>query len=359
MSVDNQNKITPLVSIVVPCYNVEQYIDKGLQSILSQTYSRWECILVNDGSTDTTEEKIKAWTLKDQRFKLVSQSNKGLSGARNAGLKHIKGDCIYFFDPDDLLDHNCLTYLTHLYEDSIDVVIGKVGCVYNQTTEVIRTLEHIAATDKVFTNTNFIELYLKESFSVIACNKLYNASFILSHNLSFKDGIVHEDELWFFKAMYLAKQIIFSPNITYYYNIGNQNSITKNYSLKNLTSYIDVIETIYETYYLQEKDDEKQLIIGTYILNLQIDVTSGFFRFLRKNKTAPFKQEGIQLITKHLERTRITRYQHINDKKSKQYALFIDYASKNPEIAFRLVRNTNKKTILKFFENVYLKFKAK
>lgn len=344
----------PRISIIVPCYNVEKYIDNALESILNQTYGNWECIVVNDGSSDQTENKIKEWTHRDQRFKLISQENKGLSGARNSGLMHVNGDCVYFFDPDDLLDIVCLKNLSDLFHPSIDIVIGKNAEVYNQTTHIIKTLEHVSITNKTMSDMNFIELSLKDPFSVVAWNKLYSSNFISSNKLSFKNGILHEDELWFFETLYLAKKIIFSSKVTYYYNIDNQNSITKNYSFHNLTSYLTVIENIYNSYYSKEHNEESKKVIGTYILNLQIPVISGFYRFLKKNKSTSFKIEGVSLIRNHIKKYKINAYININTKKSKQFELFIKYSETNPEMAFKLIRNTNKRTILKYFENKYL-----
>lgn len=94
----------PLVSIIVPCYNQAQYLDEALQSVLDQTYANWECIVVNDGSEDNTEEVAKTWVEKDKRFKYLFQENEGLSSARNAGLKIAKGDYIQFLDSDDLIE---------------------------------------------------------------------------------------------------------------------------------------------------------------------------------------------------------------------------------------------------------------
>lgn len=92
-----------LVSIIVPCYNQGQYIDECLQSVLDQTHENWECILVNDGSTDDTKEKIEKWIARDSRFKYYYQENSGVSGTRNLGLKHASGKFIQFLDSDDVM----------------------------------------------------------------------------------------------------------------------------------------------------------------------------------------------------------------------------------------------------------------
>lgn len=92
------------ISIIIPCYNQAQYLNEALQSIFDQTYSNWECIIINDGSTDNTEKLTQEWVAKDIRFKSFSQSNSGLSSARNLGLDNSEGDFIQFLDADDYLD---------------------------------------------------------------------------------------------------------------------------------------------------------------------------------------------------------------------------------------------------------------
>lgn len=96
--------MNPLVSIIVPCYNQAQYLDEALQSVLDQTYNKWECVIVNDGSLDNTPEVAKMWTEKDARFIYLFKENGGLSSARNAGLKIAKGEFIQLLDSDDLLE---------------------------------------------------------------------------------------------------------------------------------------------------------------------------------------------------------------------------------------------------------------
>ena len=95
--------MNPLISVIVPCYNQAQYLDECLQSVLDQTYQNWECIIVNDGSPDHTEEVVKKWVEKDSRFKYIYKENGGLSSARNAGIKEAKGEWIQFLDCDDIL----------------------------------------------------------------------------------------------------------------------------------------------------------------------------------------------------------------------------------------------------------------
>jgi glycosyltransferase involved in cell wall biosynthesis len=118
----------PVVSIIIPCYNQEQYLEECLQSVLAQTFREWECIIVNDGSKDKTEQTAKKWTEKDARFVYVYKENGGLSSARNSGLHSAKGDYIQFLDCDDVLDKDklqlSLNELNKVNDDQVKVVIS-------------------------------------------------------------------------------------------------------------------------------------------------------------------------------------------------------------------------------------------
>ena len=115
--------LPPLISVIVPCYNQAQYMDECLQSVLDQTYTNWECIIVNDGSPDHTEEIALQWRQKDSRFKYLKKENGGLSSARNAGIEVAKGEWIQFLDCDDKLDKNKFVDSSKFF-DEFDLVIS-------------------------------------------------------------------------------------------------------------------------------------------------------------------------------------------------------------------------------------------
>lgn len=95
---------TPIISVIVPCYNQGKYLDEALQSIFDQTHAGWECLIIDDGSTDNTEQVARKWTNKDVRFKYFYKENGGLSSARNKGLDECTGDYIQFLDADDFIE---------------------------------------------------------------------------------------------------------------------------------------------------------------------------------------------------------------------------------------------------------------
>jgi glycosyltransferase involved in cell wall biosynthesis len=111
----------PLVSIIVPCHYQAQYLDEALQSILNQTYTNWECIIVDDGSPDNTEDIAKKWMEKDNRFKYVFQKNKGVSSARNLGIDRAFGKYIQFLDGDDILEKEKISYQIRILQKNIDI----------------------------------------------------------------------------------------------------------------------------------------------------------------------------------------------------------------------------------------------
>lgn len=119
-----------LITIVVPCYNQAKYLDECLQSVIEQTYENWECIIVNDGSPDHTEEIANKWIKKDFRFKYIYRANGGLSSARNAGINVAKGEYIQLLDSDDLIEKNKLQIQIDAFLKDVEIDISISGYRY-------------------------------------------------------------------------------------------------------------------------------------------------------------------------------------------------------------------------------------
>lgn len=121
-----QSKTTPLVTIIIPSYNYGHFISQTLDSLLAQSYQNWECIIVDDGSTDNTIDVVALYQSRDRRFKNIRQENQGPSSARNTGIKNISGKYIQFLDADDLLERRKLEHHVWYMEDNpeVDLVYG-------------------------------------------------------------------------------------------------------------------------------------------------------------------------------------------------------------------------------------------
>lgn len=118
-------KHEPLISVIVPCYNQAQYLDECLQSVLDQTYENWECIIVNDGSPDNTEDIAQKWIEKDDRFQYYKKENGGVASARNFGIQKAKGEWILPLDGDDKLGNLYLELASAKFSEKPDIIYCK------------------------------------------------------------------------------------------------------------------------------------------------------------------------------------------------------------------------------------------
>lgn len=135
------SKISPVISIIVPCYNQAQYLPETLQSVLEQDYRHWECIIVNDGSPDNTEEVALEWCSKDERFKYFKKENGGLSDARNYGIKHSVGKYILPLDSDDKISKDYTLEAINILEKDSSVKLvfcrAKLFGVHNEEWDLL------------------------------------------------------------------------------------------------------------------------------------------------------------------------------------------------------------------------------
>lgn len=131
----------PKVSIIIPCYNQDKFINETLLSVYNQTYSNWECIIVNDGSTDKTEEIARSWEIKDSRFKYFYKKNSGVSSTRNFGILKASGIYIQFLDSDDLLDDKKLEFsvneMLKSVEGNTQLVISNFKMISSDSKEIL------------------------------------------------------------------------------------------------------------------------------------------------------------------------------------------------------------------------------
>ena len=150
--------MNPLISVIVPCYNQAQYLDECLQPVLDQTYTDWECIIVNDGSPDHTEEVAKKWLEKDNRFRYIYKENGGLSSARNAGIREAKGEWIQFLDSDDKINTISFELLTKIIAEKKVEIIG-FSYLVNENNKLSKDI-----TLTIFDNVVNGKTYIEKSF---------------------------------------------------------------------------------------------------------------------------------------------------------------------------------------------------
>lgn len=228
-----------LITIVIPSYNVEKYLSKCLDSIVLQDLGLYniEIIVVNDGSTDSTEDIAKSYAAKFAFIQVICQPNKGLSAARNTGLSIAKGKYVWFIDSDDWIKLDSLKGLIDLCElNDIDVlaigrIIAKDDHEYkrNINTQYKRTV--ISG-----------ETCLSENlFEIPAQLYIFNRAYLNYNNLYFAVGKLHEDKEFTLRSIYYARKFYYSDEFVYYH-LQRSGSITKVPNPKRCLDLIDISE---------------------------------------------------------------------------------------------------------------------
>lgn len=261
----------PLISIIIPCYNAEKYIHSCIESVSQQTYENWECLMINDGSKDKTLSILEEYSAKNNKYKVYSQENRGLSATRNVGIDNAIGNYLFFLDSDDLIKENALLQFVNELDPENDIITGITVTVNGENLQKISQLKHPNEGSLFYKNNNQEVLIrtIESGLAPVAQNRLYKRSFLEKNNLKFKNGILHEDELWFFETMFLARNVKFINEETYLYRTDNSESITKNVGEKNLNSYLTILENIFERYYSNSNDSYKKAVVERYLQYLK------------------------------------------------------------------------------------------
>lgn len=233
------------ISVIIPVYNVADYLKECLDSVLQQTYENLEVILVNDGSTDISPSICDKYASEDSRILVVHKLNGGLSDARNCGLNISTGEYVFFIDSDDYLtDNNAITEIVEGIENhcDIDLVIFQYKKYYNVTNKMILPkpfdLSNINGKNKIE-----VLKYLMNSgsYEVSACCKIIKRELLIKNKIYFEKGFLAEDIDWSFHLMLHVKSIYAVNNPFYQYRI-RKGSITNVGGLKNTQDLMYIIK---------------------------------------------------------------------------------------------------------------------
>lgn len=246
-------KSIPLVSVIVPVYRVEKYLEQCISSIVSQTYSNLEIILVDDGSPDNCGKICDAWADKDARVRVIHQENGGLSAARNAGLDVAKGKYISFVDSDDWLADTFLSRMVQECEENhAEMCIGQYESVSDSGRVAYGggncTLGEEAASGKILLRNHPSEL-----FAGGVPFRLYAKALIERVGLRFPIGRIHEDLFTLFRLTYHAEHVRSIPDRLYFYR-QNPESITHTLDDRSLVSLTEL--QTFRMDYMRDKEDE-------------------------------------------------------------------------------------------------------
>ena len=219
------------VSIIVTVYKVEPYLDKCVSSIVNQTYTNLEIILVDDGSPDNCSAKCDVWAKKDSRIRVIHKPNGGLSDARNAGMAIATGELMTFVDSDDWIAPDMYEHLyQRLTEDDSDIAVCGVQMVWeDETTPRLLT----CAGDCILSHEEAMRALIEESWlKQPVWYKLYKTALV--RDILFPKGKYHEDVFWSYQAVGRAKKVSVSDRIGYYYLQRGGSIMGEGYSVKRL-----------------------------------------------------------------------------------------------------------------------------
>ena len=234
-----------MISVIVPVYNVEEYLEECLESIKRQTYTDIEVILVNDGSTDRSKEICERYCEKDSRFKLVNQENKGLSGARNRGMLESKGEFISFVDSDDVLKEDMLDQLMkQMTSEDIDIV----ECWYtNEKQELELSIpKNVKTIFQGDSKEALVSLCKDNIVRLNAVAKLFRRQVIV--NFPFLEGLFYDDVYGGIGILKHIRKMVKINYIGYYYRVRQGSIMNREFNIKNLDLFTicDKLEQLYQ-----------------------------------------------------------------------------------------------------------------
>lgn len=212
--------LQPLISVIVPCYNVEEYLPKCIESILNQTYRNLEILLVDDGSPDNCGRICDEYAAKDSRIRIIHKKNGGLSDARNAALDVMTGEYVTFIDSDDYVSDDYVEYLYKIIKES-----GVKLSVSSYQTFVDDSSAEICTNNPLFvkivhTNDALTGMFYQQIFDTSAWAKMYHRS-LFSDGIRYPKGWLYEDLPTTYRLMMKCDYIAFGNYRSYFYRIRN------------------------------------------------------------------------------------------------------------------------------------------
>ena len=244
------------VSIVIPVYNAQKYLNKCLDSVCTQTYKNLEIVVVDDGSTDESYKICVDYTKKFKNIRIIKKSNGGVSSARNRGIDEIKGEYVLFVDSDDWIEKDTVEKLVELYEKfNVDVILFGVAKICKEKIIKCTKYNEVKITEIKKMINKFAELIRNEQINS-PFNKFFKTEIIKKNNIRFNKNItIGEDLLFNIEYFKMINSMYISNYILYNYRLDNENSITKKY-IKNKYEQLSIVREKIKEFALYIKSDK-------------------------------------------------------------------------------------------------------
>jgi glycosyltransferase EpsJ len=260
------------ISVIVPIYNVENYLEKCLNSILNQSFKNLELILVNDGSTDSSENICRKYKKKDDRVKLITKKNEGVSSARNVGLNEATGKYVAFIDPDDSISD---MYFKRLFSIAEEKNLDAVICGYKTVPSNINVVPHFNL-NKIMNGKDLIlssPNVHSDNDLCFSWRTLYNLELINENNIRFNERLfVGEDVIFNLEYLLASNRVYAISDSLYFYTINNPNSAMrkpyKEYLENNLLLQYDLRKRLSKEYGIYDNECYRRDMAKYYINNI-------------------------------------------------------------------------------------------
>ena len=328
----------PKISVIIPVYNVENYIERCLNSIINQTLKDIEIICINDGSTDNSLNILTDYANKDNRITIITQNNQGAGSARNRGLNISKGKYIYFIDGDDFIEINTLKKLYNIAEEkSCDLIIFKTHNFYDETNIYFDDEYHSMNFLTPFENTLFHYSQLEGDLSAIDVTlytKLYKRDLV--SNLRFREGVIFEDNLFTFEYIFNTEQIFFYNKTLHHRCVRKESVMTsasKNFidSLEVFNGLIDMCKK-YDYYEIikEELFMRKFKVLHNRVTQINPQYKDYFFNLIKSDTLEKQNEYNNEIDFKKLdERTKVYYKYFIESKNYEEFKRNIKYFYEN------------------------------
>lgn len=284
------------VSVVIPVYNVELYVEKAVRSIMSQTLKEIEIIVVNDGSTDSSLNIVRKLANEDSRIQIISNPNHGLSVARNLGIYRAIGEYIYFFDSDDWLEPNALELSYNKCQENkldflfFDAIIFSDECALEDVEQMNYERTKLYE-DRVYSGAEILEKqFSTHGYSSSACLSFIRRSYLSDIKLNFYPYLLHEDELFTCLLYINASRVGFISQAFFHRRVRVNSIMQVSFTMKNAANYLDVCRElhIYRRRYDIEKN--KKLLVKRRIGDILLGMLAKSYKNLSSKEFCVIKK---------------------------------------------------------------------
>lgn len=257
----------PLVSVIIPVYNVEEFLQECLESVIKQTYKNIEIITIDDGSTDNSLEILKQYASNDGNITIINQKNSGQSVARNKGIAETKGKYIYFLDSDDyILPETIENLISKMEKNNLDLIRFAAEPFSDNINYKVNKKQYdfrkYFSTEKLYKKSEFLNINL-QAFSSSPVLYVVKRDMLIKNKIKFKPGIIHEDELFTLRVFLNANYTMYDSNFYYKrrYRIGSTMTLQNGArNKKSFDSNCIILEEVNKLLNFYTSDHEIRLI---------------------------------------------------------------------------------------------------